>query len=58
MCIRDREEQGDDDSLPPYLPDEDSPVKDKAVSKFTDFRTNATGWIQAATSYFQNTFYW
>lgn len=53
-----KEEQGDDDSLPLYLPDEESPVKDKAVSKFNDFRTNATGWIQAATSYFQNAFYW
>lgn len=52
------EEQDDDDSLPPYLPDEESPVKDKAVSKLTDFRTNATGWIQSAASYFQNAFYW
>uniref|UniRef100_A0A1B6BWZ8 Armadillo repeat-containing protein 1 n=1 Tax=Clastoptera arizonana TaxID=38151 RepID=A0A1B6BWZ8_9HEMI len=48
----------DNSSLPPYLPEENSPVKEKAIISLTDLRNNATNWINAATSFFQNSFYW
>ncbi|XP_014245306.1 armadillo repeat-containing protein 1-like [Cimex lectularius] len=57
--IEDAEEKNlSDDELPPYLPEEESPVKEKALHPFDRFRTSAASWVKTATSLFQNSFYW
>ncbi|KAJ9575619.1 hypothetical protein L9F63_007553 [Diploptera punctata] len=44
----------DEEDLPPYLPEHDSPVHNKAVSMLGQFKTNASGVFQ----WFQKSFYW
>uniref|UniRef100_A0A4P6D8Z6 Protein rhodnius neglectus n=1 Tax=Rhodnius prolixus TaxID=13249 RepID=A0A4P6D8Z6_RHOPR len=45
-------------NLPEYLPEEESPVKEKALYSFGRLRTSAASWVRTATSLFQNSFYW
>uniref|UniRef100_A0A171AZK2 Armadillo repeat-containing protein 1-like protein n=2 Tax=Triatoma infestans TaxID=30076 RepID=A0A171AZK2_TRIIF len=48
----------EDANLPEYLPEEESPVKEKALYSFGRLRTSAASWVRTATSLFQNSFYW
>ncbi|KAK9499325.1 hypothetical protein O3M35_002378 [Rhynocoris fuscipes] len=47
-----------EDNLPEYLPEEESPVKEKALYSFDRLRTSAASWVRSATSLFQSSFYW
>ncbi|CAH1389643.1 unnamed protein product [Nezara viridula] len=48
------------DLLPAYLPEEEPPVKEKAISifGFERIKASAAGIINTATALFQNSFYW
>jgi len=45
-------------TAPGYFPEDDSPVKDKAVVDPASFGTKASGWINSATSFISKSFYW
>lgn len=48
----------DERYLPEYLPEEEEPVKEKALHPFDRIKASAAGIINTATSFFQNSFYW
>ncbi|RZF32610.1 hypothetical protein LSTR_LSTR011057 [Laodelphax striatellus] len=54
------DEEEDTDSLPPYLEEEYEPpiIDENAISTFDAIKTNASGWLNAATSFLQSSFYW
>ncbi|XP_039286298.1 armadillo repeat-containing protein 1-like [Nilaparvata lugens] len=54
------DEDDETDSLPPYLEEEYEPpiIEKNAVSTFDAIRTNASGWLNAATTFLQSSFYW
>ncbi|XP_072170459.1 armadillo repeat-containing protein 1-like [Diadema setosum] len=48
----------ENDVLPDYLPEEDSPIKDKAVKRIGQPDKNSGGWLSAAASFISTNFYW
>ena len=48
----------ENDSLPDYLPEDDSPVKDKAVRLHGKEQQEGGGWLSAAANLISTSFYW
>ncbi|KAG8259807.1 Armadillo repeat-containing protein 1 [Homalodisca vitripennis] len=46
------------DDLPPYLSEEDSPVKEKAVSHMFLIKDKTSNWLNSAVGFLQKSFYW
>uniref|UniRef100_A0A1B6MBQ1 Armadillo repeat-containing protein 1 n=1 Tax=Graphocephala atropunctata TaxID=36148 RepID=A0A1B6MBQ1_9HEMI len=47
-----------EDDLPPYLSEEDSPVKEKAVSQMFLIKDRTSHWLNSAVGFLQKSFYW
>ncbi|XP_054275757.1 armadillo repeat-containing protein 1-like isoform X2 [Macrosteles quadrilineatus] len=45
-------------SLPPYLKEDDSPVKDKAVSSVFLIKDKTASWLNSTVEFLQKSFYW